>query len=79
MLTKAVNPHAHQGDVGQAQWATAVGKGLLEMEVKGIKQDLIQYVGQLECASVPIEGWVIDPDVYGLLGGSCDVYIPTNS
>ena len=45
---------------------------------RGIKQDSIPHVGQLEFANVPIEGWIIDPDVHGLLNGPCDVVcLPT--
>ena len=29
--------------------------------------------GPLELASVPVEGWIIDPDVHDLLHGPCDV------
>ena len=36
-------------------------------------------MGQLELASVPVKGWIIDPDVYGLLRGpSDDVCLLTN-
>ena len=46
---------------------------------KGVEQDLIPYVGQLELSSVPVKGWVIDPDVYGLLYGPCNVVcLPTH-
>ena len=49
------------------------------MEGRGIKQDLIPYLGQLEFANDPIQGWIIDPDVYGLLDGPCDVvHLPTH-
>ena len=34
------------------------------MEGRGIKQEL---------ANVPFEGWIINPDVHGLLDGPCDV------
>ena len=35
-------------------------------------------MGQLELANVPIKGWIIDPDVHGLLHGPCDVVcLPT--
>ena len=37
------------------------------MEFRGIEQDIIPYVGQLELANVPIEGWIIDSDAHGLL------------
>ena len=42
------------------------------MEVRGVEQDLIPYVGQLELPKVPVEGWVIDPDVHGLFCGLCN-------
>ena len=70
MLTQAVCPLylcLPGGGVGQAHWETRVLKGPLEPEVRGIEQDLILYVGQLECANVPIEGWIIGPDAYHLL------------
>ena len=44
------------------------------MKVRGIEQDLISYVGQLDLASVPIEEWIIDPDVYGLPDGFMTLY-----
>ena len=40
---------------------------VFEVEVKGIEQDLIPYVGHLACASVPVEGWIIDFYGHGLL------------
>ena len=43
------------------------------MEVRVIEQDLISYMGQLEFANIPVEGWITDTDVCGLLDGSCDV------
>ena len=48
-------------------------KGLFKMEVRGVEQDLIQYVGQLELPNVPVEGWVIGPDVYGILDDPCHI------
>ena len=45
-----------------------------------IKQECIPYVGQLKLVNVHIEGWIIDPDVYGLYGGPYDdVYLPTHN
>ena len=38
---------------------------------RGDEQDLIPYVGQLEFANVPTEGWIIDPDEHGLFDGPC--------
>ena len=52
---------------------------LYKVEGRGIKWDLIPYVGQLELANVPIVGWIIDPNVCSLLDGPCDfVYLPTH-
>ena len=48
-------------------------KGLFTLEVRGVKQDLTLYMGQLEISSVPVEGWIIDPDMHGLLDGPCNV------
>ena len=48
------------------------------MEGRGIEQDLIPYVGQLELGNVPVEGWSIDPDVHDLLYGLCDVCLPSH-
>ena len=33
---------------------------LLEMEGRGVKQDLIPNVRQLEFSNVPVKGWIID-------------------
>ena len=44
-----------------------IRKGLIKLEDKGINQDPIPYVEQLELANVPTEAWIIDPDVHGLL------------
>ena len=38
-----------------------------EMEGRGVLQDLILYVGQMELADVPVKGLIIDPNVHGLL------------
>ena len=46
---------------------------LLKVEGRCIKQDFIPYVGQLDIANNPTEGWIINLDVHGLLAGSCDV------
>ena len=40
---------------------------LLNLKGRGIGQDLIPYVGQLDFGNVPINGWIIDPNVHGLL------------
>ena len=42
---------------------------LLDMEGRGVLQDLIQDVGKLELVYVCIEGWITDPDVHSLLVG----------
>ena len=47
---------------------------LLKMEGRGVLQDLIPNVGQLELAYVPIMGWIIDPDVQGFLDGPGNMY-----
>ena len=50
------------------------------MEVKGIKQGLIPYVGQLwNLLMFLVKGLIIVPDVHNLLDGSCDVLcLPTH-
>ena len=49
------------------------------MEGRAVLQDLIPTVGQLEHVYVSIKGWIIDPDVYGLLDGPGDlVYLSTH-
>ena len=49
------------------------------MEVRGVEQDFIPCVGQLVPANVSFEGWIIDPDVRGLLDGPCGVgYLSTH-
>ena len=41
-------------------------------------EDLIPNVSQLELASVPVEGLIVEPDVYSLLDGPGDVvHLPT--
>ena len=52
-----------------AHCRVATAKVLLEMEGRGVLQDLIQNVGQLELTYVPIIGQIIDPDVHSLLDG----------
>ena len=48
------------GVVGLVQRPGYPGKdGLFEMEFRGVEQDLISYVGKLELANVPVEGWII--------------------
>ena len=32
------------------------------MEGRCVEQDIILYVGQLELAIVPVEGWIIGPE-----------------
>ena len=52
---------------------------LLEMEGRAVLKYLIPNVGQLEHAYVSIKGWIIDPDVHGLLDGHGDlVYLSTH-
>ena len=48
------------------------------MEVRGVEQDFIPYIGQLVLTIVPVEGWIIDPYEHGLLdvndiGGSAEL------
>ena len=51
----------------------ATEKMVLEMEGRDAWQDLIPNVSKSEFTNVPIKGWIIDPDVYGLFGGPSDV------
>ena len=51
----------------------ATGKAFLEMEGRGVLQDLIPMMGQLKLAYVPINGWIIDYYVHGLLDGYSNV------
>ena len=61
------------------QWANRWGRGLLKVECRGIKQDFIPYVGQMEFVNVSIEGWIIGCDLHGFLDGPCDVMcLPTH-
>ena len=54
-------------------------QGMLMIGGRGVLQDLIPDVGQLELAYAPIKGWSIDPDVYGLLDDPGNaLYIPTH-
>ena len=46
---------------------------LLEMEGRGVLQDLIPHVGQLVLDNVPFKGWIIDPDSHGLFYDPSDV------
>ena len=49
------------------------------MQGRGIEQDLISYVGQLEFTNVPIEEWTIDPDVHHPFDSPCNVmHLPTH-
>ena len=43
------------------------------LEVRGVEQDLVSYMGQLELSNVLVEGWIIDTDRHSLLDGSCNV------
>ena len=44
------------GVVGLVQWALLTRRdGLLEVEVRGVEQDLIPYVGQLAFPNIPME------------------------
>ena len=55
-------------------------KGLFKSEVRVFEQDVIPCVGQLELHHVPVEIWIIDPDVHGLLDGPCNVvWLPAHN
>ena len=57
----------------------ATEKISLEIEARGVKWELIPSVGQLEFASFPVKGRIIDPNVHGLLDGPCDdVHLPVH-
>ena len=62
-----------------AHYGMVTAKVLLDMEGRGVFQDLIPNVGQLELACVPIKEWIIYPDIHGFLGGPGNtVYLPTH-
>ena len=62
-----------------AHFEMAMVKVLLEMEQRGVLQDLIQNAGYLELVYVPFKGWIIDPDVHGLLDSPGNtVCLPTH-
>ena len=48
-------------------------KGLFQLDVWGVKQDLILYVGQQVLSNILFERWIIDPDIHGLFDGPCNV------
>ena len=54
----------------------ATVRGLLKMEGKGVLQNLIPNVGHLEIAYILFKGWIIGPDVHGLLDGSGNTVSP---
>ena len=56
-------------NVDLVQWALLTLEGLLEAEVRGKEQDIIQYLGQLVLPNISIEGWIIDPYVHSFLDG----------
>ena len=47
-------------------------KVYLKWRPGGAEQDLIPYVRQLVFSNVPVERWIIDPDVHCLLHGPGD-------
>ena len=50
------------------------------MKSKGVLQDLIPDVEELELAQVPAEGWIIDPYEQGFLDGPGNaVCLPTHN
>ena len=51
----------------------ATERVLLEMKGRCVLQDLIPNVVQLEFATIPVKGWIIDPDVHDLLDGISNV------
>ena len=51
----------------------------LRMEGRVVLQDIISDVRQLELAYVPVKGWIIDPEVHGILDGPDNtVCLPTH-
>ena len=62
-----------------AHCGMVTAKVLLEMGGRGILEDLIPNVEQLELAHFPFKGWIIDPDFHGLLVGPGNtVHLPTH-
>ena len=54
-------------------------KVFLEIEGRCVKEVFNPYVGQFELTNVAVKGWIIDPDVYGLVYGPSDVVcLPTD-
>ena len=49
------------------------GGGCFRLRTGVLSRTSSHVWGQLELANVPIEGWIIDPDVHGLFDGPCDV------
>ena len=43
---------------------------LFELQIRGVEQDIIPYVGQCVLSNVPIERCIIQPYVHSLLEGS---------
>ena len=55
-----------------------MGKGVFNFEGMGFEQDIL-LVGQLQLLNIPIQEWIIDPDVHGLLDGPWDIVgLPTH-
>ena len=55
-------------------------KGLFKLDIWGVKQDLITYVGQLVLPNVLVKEWITDPDIHGLLDCPCKVMrLPTHN
>ena len=53
---------------------------LPEVAGRGVLQDLIPDMGQLEFAQIAIEGWVINPYEHGILDGSGNAMcLPTHN
>ena len=78
--TSYAAPFVTAGCMGQAQWATGVGKeSYLRLKAGVLNRTSSNMVGQLELANVPIEAWIIDPHVHDLLAGHCNaVCLPTH-
>ena len=73
VLTQCVSPlHslAHLVMWPRCSGPMVMQKGLFELEVCGLKWDIIPYVGQLVLFNVPVDWWIIDPYIYTLINGA---------
>ena len=48
-------------------------KSLIKLKVRGVEQDFMPNMGQLKLTNAPVEGCIIDPNVYGLPDHPCNV------